>query len=155
VTEPTHSWAIEQHSPLWDVRVTVDERDTMRWWSRLSVGGLAAALVLAVVGGLPLRIPMPTHVFGVVEPSCGLTRGATAIARGDLALAWRYNPASFAVIAFGIAGITRILIGVRTGRWFRVVVRFRWVGALVLIAATLALWAYQQTNADFVINARL
>lgn len=30
--------------------------------------------LLAVVGGMPFDLPMPTHGIGLVTPTCGLTR---------------------------------------------------------------------------------
>lgn len=137
------------------MKVAVAGTDDMRWLSWLSVIGLVSAIVLAVIGGFPLDTPMPTHAFGLVEPTCGLTRGSTAIARGDLALAWRYNPASFLVMAFGVAGIIRLAVGMTTHRWVNVSVRPRRVGWLVLLAAFVGFWVYQQTNAEFIINSRL
>src|SRR5690606_566868 len=138
--------------PTIQIAVTADDR--MRWWTWISAGGLVAAVVLAVIGGFPLDTPMPTHSFGWVEPTCGLTRGSTAIARGDLALAWQYNPASFAVVAFGLAGIIRGAVGMVSGRWIRVSIRLRAAGWVVLAAGFVALWAHQQSNATFIIHSR-
>jgi hypothetical protein len=135
--------------------VAVAHTDDMRWLSWLSVIGLVSAVVLAVIGGFPLDTPMPTHAFGLVEPTCGLTRGSTAIARGDLALAWRYNPASFLVMALGVAGMLRLAVGMTTHRWVNVSVRASRVAWLVGLAAFVGFWVYQQTNAEFIINSRL
>ena len=137
------------------IDVAIERTDRMRWLSWLSAGGLVAAVVLAIIGGFPLDTPMPTHAFGLVEPTCGLTRGSTAIARGDLALAWSYNPASFLVMAFGAAGIIRLVVGAATHRWVNVFVRPSRVGWFGLLAAFVGLWVYQQTNAEFIINSRL
>lgn len=126
----------------------------MHWWTWLSIGGLVAAAVLAAIGGFPLDTPMPTHAFGWVEPTCGLTRGSTAIARGDLALAWQYNPAAFVVVGFGIVGAARALIGTASHRWFTIAVRPGRLGWSVLAAAFVLLWAHQQSNAAFSIHAR-
>lgn len=137
------------------MKVAIADADDMRWLSWLSVVGVAAAVVLAIIGGFPLDTPMPTHAFGLVEPACGLTRGSTALARGDLALAWDYNPASFLVMAFGAAGILRLAVGMTTHRWVNVSLRPSRVGWLVLLTAFVGLWAYQQTNAEFIINSRV
>lgn len=134
--------------------VSVEGRDGMRWWTWISVGGLAASVLLAVIGGFPLDTPMPTHSFGWVEPTCGLTRGSTAIARGDFSLAWRYNPASFLVIAVGAAGLLRAVVGTLTHRWLRVAISLRWAGWAVAAVAFVGLWAHQQSNAEFIINSR-
>ena len=99
----------------WHVRI--DSTDQARWVTWTTIVGLLAAAGLVVVGGLPFDLPMPTYRFGVVTPTCGLTRGSTAIARGDLALAWQYNPMSFLVIGFGLLGVARTIVGVTTPRW--------------------------------------
>lgn len=137
------------------INVGFESTDRMRWLSWVSAVGLVAALVLAVIGGFPLDTPMPTHAFGLVEPTCGLTRGSTAIARGDFALAWSYNPGSFLVMAFGFAGLVRLAVGAATHRWVNVSVRPSRVGWFLLLAAFMGLWVYQQTNAEFIINSRL
>jgi hypothetical protein len=134
--------------------VAVGDHDGMAWMTWLSAIGLVTAVVLALIGGLPVDMPMPTHRFGWVEPSCGLTRGSTAVVRGDFSIAWQYNPLSFVVIGFGVIGVARTAVGVLTGRWVNV--RFRptkrmW---LALAVPLVAFWAYQQTNADFIINSR-
>lgn len=130
------------------------DADTMRWWTCAAVGGSALAVVLAAIGGLPFDIPMPTHAAGWVEPTCGLTRGSTAIARGDFGLAWRYNPAAFLVAVAGLGGIARAVTGLATGRWVVVMVRPKAGAWVVFVALFLLLWWYQQGNAEFVINSR-
>jgi hypothetical protein len=137
------------------MNTVVGDRDCMRWVTRFTLAGIVVAVVLAAIGGFPFDTPMPTHSFGWVEPTCGLTRGSTAIARGDFASAWHYNPASFLVMGLGLLGVLRTGIGFATHRWVNVTYR---PGRLVWSlagAAFVALWAYQQTNADFIINARV
>lgn len=129
--------------------------DRARWLTWTSVAGVIAAITLAAIGGFPFEVPMVTYRFGVVTPTCGLTRGSTAIARGDFALAFRYNPASFLVIGFGIVGVTRAAIGVTTRHWLDVPMRYSRSIWIVGCVAVLALWGYQQTNAEFIINSRL
>lgn len=141
-------------TPLAFLELTVEDRDVMRWWSWLAIGGLATMSLLAAIGGFPLDTPMPTHAWGWVEPSCGLTRGSTSIAGGDFGLGWQYNPASFLVVAFGAVGALRAVVGATTGRWIRVAGNLRPAGWAALAAAFLALWAYQQSNAEFIINSR-
>ena len=136
----------------WDIRISGS--DLAPWLTWLSATGLVAAVVLAAVGGLPFDIPMPTYRFGVVTPTCGLTRGSTAIARGDFALAWRYNPASFLVIGVGAIGLARSIVGLTTRQWVTVnCTRSRIVWVLIG-ASILALWLSQQSNAEFIITSR-
>lgn len=149
---PSETTAVSHNAWL---MVSVHPRDTQRMVSRLAAGGVVAAFVLGVIGGFPLDMPMPTQFFGVVGPSCGLTRGSTAIARGEVALAWRYNPASFVVMGFGAYGVVRLACGGLTGRWPTMNVRLGRFGWAVVGVATVALAVYQQSNADFIINSRL
>jgi hypothetical protein len=137
------------------MRVEVAATDQQRWFTAVMIGGVITAAILAVVGGFPIDMPMTTHQFGWVSPTCGLTRGSTAIARGDVATAWRYNPASFAVMGLGLVGTGRAVVGVVTGKWVTVSARPGWRTWAVFGAATLALWAHQLTNAEFIINARI
>lgn len=130
------------------------DQDEMRWWTWIALGGLVSALVLALIGGFPFDTPMPTHSVGWVDPTCGLTRGSTAIARGDFALAWRYNPAAFLVMAFGLAGLVRAIAGLAGGVWLNVSVRLRRLGWGLVVAGMVALTLYQQSNAEFIINSR-
>lgn len=135
--------------------LTVQPIDRMRWLTVLAVGGGLAAGALALLGGFPFDMPMPTHAIGWVEPTCGLTRGTTAAARGDFALAWRYNPLSLALVALGIAGALRAFVGLVTGTWVNLRIRRpSTVGWAVLALAVLAFALYQQGNADFIINSR-
>ncbi|QXC60642.1 DUF2752 domain-containing protein [Aquihabitans sp. G128] len=136
------------------IETSVDDRDQMRWLGLVAIGGLVLAAGLAVFGPLPVDIPMPTHAFGWVEPTCGLTRGSTAIVRGDLALAWRYNPSSYLVIAAGALGSVRFVSGAVTGRWLNARLHPRPLGWVAVALVVALLWAHQQRNAQFVMDSR-
>jgi len=123
-------------------------------FSALMLTGLAVAGILAIIGGMPFDTPMPTQRFGWVEPTCGLTRGSTAIARGALGRAWAYTPASFLVMGVGLLGVARLGWGCATGRWLTLRPQISRLGWFVVGVAVVVLWAHQQANADFVINAR-
>lgn len=136
-----------------DVSVGPSDRQKRITW--LSIGGLLLAAVLAVAGGLPFDLPMPTHLVGWVEPTCGLTRGSTAIARGEIGLAWRYNPASFAVMGFGLLGVLRAAAGFLTGRWVNLEARVGPLSWIAILVALVLLGIHQQSNAQFVMDSRL
>lgn len=140
---------------LGGVGISSERFDGARLWTVLSMLGLPGAVVLALVGGLPFDLPMPTHLLGLVTPTCGLTRGSTALVRGDYSLAWAYNPVSFAVIAFGATGILRAVLGVATGRWVNMSVTVRPLGRVLLITAGLLLWVHQQQHAEFIMTSRV
>jgi hypothetical protein len=137
------------------MRLWVGPRDGSPAITRLALGGLLLALVLARIGNLPFDIPMPTHAFGWVEPTCGLTRGSTALVRGDPTLAWRFNPASYLVLATGLLVVVRAAFGLVTGRWVNVAGRIRFPGWVLLVAVLVVLEIHQQGNATFVMTARL
>lgn len=136
------------------ISATIGTEDRLKSLTRLAVGGLGLAVLLAALGGFPVDIPMPTHAFGWVEPTCGLTRGSTAIARGDFALAWRYNPASLLVMALGVGGAVRVGIGRVTGRWLNVRTSLRPLGWVLVVLTVVVLEFHQQSNANFIINSR-
>ena len=138
--------------PRW--QMAIGRQDECRWITYMATIGVVTAVVFALIGGFPLDTPMPTHGFGWVEPTCGLTRGSTAIARGDFALAWQYNPAAFLVMGFGLFGVVRTIAGWTTHRWVNIKVRPGPVANLIGVACFIALWAYQQQHAEFIINSR-
>ncbi len=142
------------HIDGWTVRAA--SSDSAPWLTWISAAGLVTAVVLAAVGGLRFDIPMPTYRFGIVTPTCGLTRGSTALARADFGLAWSYNPASFLVVGAGVVGLARSAIGLTTNRWLMVSCpRPRPVWILVGIGIGIAaLWLHQQSNADFIMTSR-
>lgn len=91
----------------------------------LAGGVLVLALVLSIrnstevllpVFGVPLpELCMSKKYLGFDCPGCGLTRCFISLARGDLAAAWRYNPAGLwlfgmlaAQIPFRITQLARI-----------------------------------------------
>jgi len=120
----------------------------MRAWTVGSLVVALAAVVFAVVGIPPVPVMWPLYRLGVVLPGCGLTRGVVALARGDLAGAWRWNPASLLVVVAVAAGIARAAVGAITDRWLAVRVAPRpWLLALGAVAAAV-LWANQWAHAD-------
>ena len=128
--------------------------DEMRWLTRTVAIGAATAVMLALVGGMPFALPMPTHAIGVVDPTCGLTRGSTAIARGDFATAWRFNPAAFLLALLGVAVAARTAYGLVTHRWLSVRLAVT-APLLVFVGVVFAgWWAYQQSNAEFIMHTR-
>lgn len=141
-------------TPTGSISVTVTNEDRLKAVTRVAVAGLGLAGLLAATGGLPVDLPMPTHAFGWVEPTCGLTRGSAAIARGDLALAWQYNPASLAAMALGVAGVVRAGVGWGTGRWVDLRARFGPLGWVLIVLSVLLLEFHQQGNARFIIDSR-
>lgn len=118
--------------------------------TRVVAVGVGVALVLAVVGLPPVSIHEPWHSWGVMGPTCGMTRAVRLLARGDLGGAWSYNPASFALAAFGGLVLGRALWARLTGRWLVLSVSRPARLAAVAVSAVLIalLWWNQQNHAE-------
>lgn len=134
--------------------ITFADTDEMRWLTRAVAFGAAAAVMLALVGGMPFALPMPTHSVGVVDPTCGLTRASIAIARGDLASAWRFNPAAFVLAGIGVAVAVRTVWGLTRHRWATIRLPMTAPRIAMVVVMLAGWWAYQQSNAEFIMNAR-
>lgn len=134
------------------VRASISSVDRMPWTSRLLIIGVVAAAAFAVFGLPPVSLPMPTFAFGVVTPTCGLTRASTALARGDVATAWAFNPAVFLVALWTAAAAVRLVLGRATGRWLNVQFRPTRIGWAILGGLFVALWMNQQSHADLIMH---
>lgn len=130
--------------------MSIDEVDRMRWLTRVAA--------LAVLGAIYLRLSGPTldtdgplNSLGVVDPFCGGTRGMSALVRGDLAVAWRWNPLAPVVAVATVALLARLAVGRLTSRWINVGGARR--GWLLLAVGVLAVvWVNQQMQADRLIT---
>lgn len=134
------------------VRVRWNDVDRYRILTVSALVGLITMGLLAVFGLPPVDLHAPPHYVGVMDPFCGMTRGVRLVARGDLAGALRYNPASPLVPVGGLVLLARHVHGWRTGRWAEISIR--WNPALVTVAALVValLWARQQANVDLLVN---
>lgn len=121
----------------------------------LALGVLAGASTFAIVGLPHLPMMWPMYRVGIVGPSCGLTRGVVEIFRGDPSLAWRFNPASFLVVAASLVLVGRALAGRGGVSLSELSEAARRIGAVVACVGIAALWVHQQLNADFVIHGRV
>jgi hypothetical protein len=110
-----------------------DSDRTLRWPVALAYMA-AAAVPVGVLDALPDMCPF-RRLTGLPCPGCGGTHAFVAMAHGQAAAAWAYNP--FGVLAFvvGLAWLAREFLD--TGRtWPRVGARAAaWLSTTVLIAA--------------------
>lgn len=132
----------------------VADTDEMQWLPRAVAYGVAAAVTLALIGGMPVALPMPTHEIGMVSPTCGLTRASIALARGDVVSAWRFNPAAFVLAGIGIVVAMRTAWGLSRRRWVNIKLAPSAPRVAVAVVAFGAFWAYQQSNAQFIMETR-
>ena len=137
-----------------DALFSVKARDGMRAWTVGSLVVAAAAAVFAVVGAPRVPVMWPLYRLGIVLPGCGLTRGVVALADGDVAGAWRWNPAS-PLVALGVAaGVVRAGAGSATGRWLTVRIASRWWMVASGVAAVALLWVNQWSHAELLMGGR-
>lgn len=148
---PRRGW----HGAAARLAVEAEPADRWRWLTWASAIGFVVAAAYATFGMPAISVPEPQHQLGWVSPTCGLTRGVTSIAGGDLAGAWGWNPASFLVVALWAAALGRAVVGWRTGRWWTPSVRLGPVGWVVALGAIAALWANQQAHAEHIIHGTL
>lgn len=139
--------AAARRRPAPPVSVALSGRDEMRTWTHGSLLVVVFVPVVAVLDVPPLPLMAALHEAGIIVPSCGLTRGLRAVARVDLAEAWRWNPASLFVAFATSVGLARALVGGMSGRWLTLrLSSARWLWALAGGALAL-LWANQWAQA--------
>jgi hypothetical protein len=129
--------------------------DRHRWLLPFALVVLGFGSLFAWFGTVPDGLPMPTFAFGMVTPTCGLTRGTAALLGGRFGTAWRFNPASFLVVGAAVAIVLRAAVGILARRWPTVSVAIGPWGWALVGALVVALWVNQQAHADFVMNGRL
>ncbi|WP_416529971.1 DUF2752 domain-containing protein [Streptomyces coelicoflavus] len=156
----TETWAPSDAPPgarwLPQARIGFESRNARWWW--LGAGGaviVAVGVAMAVWGMFPVDLHGPTHDAGIMAPTCGLTRSVVAVFRGDISMAWRYNPAGLLVAVVAVAALARLLAGVfvRCGPVLRV--RPGRIGWMVLVLALVALEIRQQGQAELLMTAGL
>lgn len=128
-------------------------------WRAVTFGGPTVAVLavgLAAFGIPSTPFMQPLYALGLVLPGCGLTRGTVALASGDPAMAWDYNPASFVVAAGVVAAVARDVAFITVRRWVHVRVHASpttlSVALGVAIIAVALLWVRQQAHADLLIR---
>ncbi|NQU38054.1 MAG: DUF2752 domain-containing protein [Actinobacteria bacterium] len=135
--------------------VTKDRDDHMRLLAPVMAAGLIVALGFALFGLPDIPLPMPTWSFGVVTPTCGLTRASTALARGQLDLALLFNPAAFVLAAGVTAAIVRWVVGKTSKTWINVSFKPTPIGWSVLVAIAILWWANQQLHAGLIMSGSI
>lgn len=129
------------------LRVAVAPVDRARYLLAFGAAAVLGAFALRV-GGLPKLDPGgPLHGAGIPCPFCGGTRGTLALARGDIAAAWSWNPVVPLLAIVVVAVIVRAVVGRLTGRWVEVFVP-RKLTLGVVIVGMVALQVNQSLQAD-------
>ncbi|HUP75848.1 MAG TPA: DUF2752 domain-containing protein [Acidimicrobiales bacterium] len=136
--EPSHEHALFRWA----------ERDRVPVLSAAALVGVVAATLLAAFGVPPVSIHAPPHFVGIMDPFCGMTRGVAAVARGDLAEAWWFNPASPLVVVASLVMLSRSAYGVTSGRWLEMRIAHRRLMVAVVLVAMAVLEVNQQLHVD-------
>ncbi|WP_331753321.1 DUF2752 domain-containing protein (plasmid) [Streptomyces sp. NBC_00637] len=133
------------------------ETRNARWWGLGAVGAvvIGAGVAMAVWGMFPVDLHEPTHYAGIMAPTCGLTRSVVAVFRGDVAAAWRYNPAGLLVAVVSVAVLARLVAGSVAGRGPVLRVRPGRLGWTALGLALVALEIHQQGQAQLLMTTGL
>lgn len=134
------------------VRLAVDSRDRYRWLTLTSIGLLAIAGGMALLGLPPIDLHGPNHWFGIMDPLCGGTRAARYTALGEWGPAWKYHPLGIVtVLAVGLL-VVRAAVGALTRRWIALDISWtkpgRWMAVIVVVLLVIALEIRQQGRAD-------
>ncbi|MGW9028089.1 DUF2752 domain-containing protein [Streptomyces sp. NPDC055722] len=133
------------------------ETPNTRWWLWGAAGAVVvvAGAMMAVWGMFPVDLHEPTHFAGIMSPTCGLTRSVVAVFRGDVGMAWRYNPLGPLVALASGAALTRLVAGAVAGRGPVLRVRLGRGGWLVLGLTLVALEIRQQSQAALLMTTGL
>lgn len=138
------------------VALRVQRSDGHRLVTVVSAVGLLAAVAMAIFGLPSWPLHGPLHYAGVMSPTCGATRAAWFTARGDLGLAWTYNPLGILAVLGAVLAVARTVVGVATSRWVSWSVTAnpwkRRVLYLVALAVVVVLEVRQQSRADLLMG---
>ncbi|MDH3705084.1 MAG: DUF2752 domain-containing protein [Acidimicrobiia bacterium] len=126
-----------------------DTASSTRWYTDLRlVGpvGLAAGLALWSPTDDGVTICPWRNCTGGACPGCGLTRGAAAFFKGDVATSWYYHPAALFIIV-QVAALWGLAVGRRAGvvSWRlspRAITLLFWINGLALLALWLVRWRF-------------
>jgi hypothetical protein len=133
-------------------RWRVDGADGHRVLTWLAPLGVVAGASLAVLGLPAADLHGPLHYLGLMDPLCGATRGVRLAFLGDLAGAWRYNPAAIPLAVGAVFMLARGLLGWVTGRWINAELRWTPTTRTLLVILIVALWVNQQANAPLLLT---
>lgn len=99
------------------VRWSVARTDHHAWITWLAMLGAGIAAAMALFGLPPVDLHGLLHQFGIMDPLCGGTRAARYTARGELALAWTYNPLGIITVLGAAAIAVRAFVGLMFSSW--------------------------------------
>ena len=131
------------------------------YWRRLRPGELdhellwlAVTVTSAALGAawLAFGLPWPRcnfrALFGIPCFTCGATRAAVALLKGDVSAAWIWNPlAVLAMLAIALFDIYALGVLISRAPRLRVDIgRWKWLLVIVVVAAAALNWLYLLLN---------
>jgi hypothetical protein len=119
----------------------------------LAVSAVVGAFLLAWLGLPPVDLHSPLHRMGIMDPLCGMTRAARALALGELKTAWTYNPGIFLLSVGAGFVLARDAMGMVWKRWLVVQIGWRRTVLFVAVVLLLALWWRQQMHAELFLES--
>jgi hypothetical protein len=137
------------------LRLSFASSDEHRVVTVLALGGLAAAVTMAIFGLPPVDMHGFLHRLGIMDPLCGGTRAVRYAARGQWGLSVKYNPLGLVAVLGACGALVRAAMGILTGRWLTVALtwtpRRARVVVLVALLALAALEVRQQMRSDLLL----
>ena len=134
------------------MRWRLDSADAHRALTWLALLGVVAGTSVAVLGLRAADLHGLLHYLGLMDPLCGATRGVRLAFLGDLAGAWRYNPAAIPLAAGAVFMVARSLLGWATGCWINAELKWTPTIKTVLCVLIVALWVNQQLHAPLLLT---
>ena len=80
------------------------------------------------------------NVFHLPCPGCGITRSLFSTSRGDVFLAWQYNPAGLVFFLFLLAQIPMRLVAITHGDLSKIISKISRIGSLFVILSLVLVW---------------
>lgn len=123
----------------------VPRRPGWPWWAVVFVALWSATVATGVYierrTGQEITLCHFRRLTGQPCPTCGATRGAISLLRGEVAQAWAHNPLVFTLGAL-MAAMLLLKLGFRRALRVRLTGVERWLAWVAVLVAVGANWAY-------------
>ncbi len=113
---------------------------------RVHLNAFASMLLAVIAAPLAVRLPhicLFQYFLHIPCPGCGVTHAIFALARLDLAAAWRANPAGIIVAALFISQLITRPVALFADRTGQAITRLSRRGSTITILALVAVWLFR------------